>query len=168
MRVAAPVTSFAVLALLQLAPLPAVGPPPPGEARPGPPATIGEPRPTELDLTGAWLLKHVIRRSERPAYRGLTLDFRVELVQRGDRISGVATKWRENGRELPPAARSRLELDGRVEGDEIVGRYTETSQGRRSGGRFRWRYSIDEGLLHGSFESSVASAAGDATVVAIG
>lgn len=164
------VPTLVLLAPLLLLPRPANGPPP-AAARADAPARIaaaGEPAPTQLDLTGRWLLRHVVTRSERASYRGLVLLFRVELVQNGRRVSGTAVKWRENGRNVAPAARSRLELEGTVEGDEIVGRFVEVQRGRRSSGTFRWRYSYEEGWLDGTFTTSIASARGDATVFAIG
>jgi hypothetical protein len=157
--------AVALLGLLLLAPLPAVGPPRTDTVAAGTPA---EPAPTRLDLTGKWLLRHVVRRSDRRSYRGLVLMFRVDLVQQGDRITGTATKWRENGRPVRPQAASTLRIDGRLEGDEIVGRFVETANGRRSRGTFRWRYSLAEGWLSGTFATSVASASGEATAVAIG
>lgn len=128
--------------------------------------------PPRLDLTGKWLLRHVVKRSERPAFRGLVLLFRVDLVQRGDRITGTAEKWRENGRPVPSGARSVLQIDGTVRGREITGRFVETRAGtsgrRRSHGSFRWRYSVQEGWLSGSFTTEVSSASGESTAIAIG
>jgi hypothetical protein len=121
-----------------------------------------------LDLTGRWLLRHVVRQSDRPSYRGLVLLFRVDLVQHGATVTGTAVKWRENGRPVAGAARSRLRLDGRVDGDVIVGRFVETAGGRTRAGSFRWRYSLKEGWLTGTFRTDVASAEGDSTAVAIG
>ena len=122
----------------------------------------------DVDLTGRWLLRHEVLSSERDEYEGLELLFRVDLVQRGRRISGTAEKWRENGRAVAPAARSRLEIDGTVVGEEIVGRYVEVVGGRRARGSFRWRYSLAEGLLLGTFRSNVANTAGASRAVAIG
>lgn len=132
------------------------------------PDAITELSPRELDLTGRWLLRHVVQRSERAAFRGLELVFRVDLVQDGRRITGTAEKWRENGRELAPAARSRLEIEGTLEGEEIVGRFVETGAGRKSTGSFRWRYSVESGWLTGTFRTNVASSAGQASAIAIG
>jgi hypothetical protein len=98
----------------------------------------------------------------------MVLLFRADLVQQGTRVTGTATKWRENGRDVKPSARSTLEIDGTVDGDVIVGRFVETTNGRRSRGTFRWRYSLREGWLEGSFNTSVASASGEAIAVAIG
>lgn len=155
---------------LALSPRPAVGPPAAHSARDVPERIVAadEPAPTELDLTGTWLLRHTVTRSARTDYRGLVLLFRVDLVQSGSRVTGTAVKWRENGRRVPPSARSRLEIEGTLRGDEIVGRFVEIHRGRRSGGTFRWRYSVEEGWLNGTFTTSIASARGDATVIAIG
>jgi hypothetical protein len=130
--------------------------------------TAEEPVPAQLDVTGRWLLRHVVTRSARANYRGLVLLFRVELVQQGTRVTGTAVKWRENGRTVAPAAQSRLEIEGTLDGDEIVGTFVEMQRGRRSRGTFRWRYSVEEGWLDGTFTTSIASARGDATVIAIG
>lgn len=124
--------------------------------------------PARLDLTGKWLLRHTIASSARRDWRGLELLFRVDLVQRGSRIWGSAVKWRENGRDVPAAARSRLEIEGTMDGRDIVGRWVETLGARRSRGTFRWRYSLEEGWLIGTFDSSVASAEGESIAVAIG
>jgi hypothetical protein len=170
-------TAALLLAVLLLAlPRAAYGPPSDSagsaDREPSPPpariASSNEPAPTQLDLTGKWLLRHVVRRSERANYRGLVLLFRVELVQQGARVTGTAVKWRENGREVAVAARSRLEIEGTLQGDEIAGRFVEVRQGRRTRGTFRWRYSIEEGRLYGTFTTNVASARGDATATSIG
>jgi hypothetical protein len=164
---------LSALLLLLALPRAAYGPPvdaAPREASPPPEriASSAEPAPTQLDLTGKWLLRHVVKRSELAKYRGLVLLFRVDLVQQGTRVTGTAVKWRENGREVAVAARSRLEIEGTLQGDEIAGRFVEVRQGRRTRGTFRWRYSIEEGRLYGTFTTNVASARGDATATAIG
>lgn len=125
-------------------------------------------RTTPLDVTGRWLLRHRVRRTSHQPYRNLELIFRVRLEQRGDRVTGTAEKWRENGRELAPAARTRLTIDGRLDGDRIVGTFVEHGARRTSRGRFEWRYSPAEGWLSGSFATTVASTTGDAVAVAIG
>jgi hypothetical protein len=123
---------------------------------------------SRLDLTGKWLLKHVVHRSGRSGYRGLVLLFRVDLVQRGDRVTGTAVKWRENGRLVAPGARSVLRIDGTVRGHEITGRFVETGGRRPSRGSFRWTYSVREGWLSGSFATDISSASGESTAIAIG
>jgi hypothetical protein len=154
-----------LLAALLLAPLDATAPPPDGDRTT---ARADQPAPTQLDLTGKWLLRHVVRDSERRGYRGLELLFRVDLVQHGDRVTGTATKWRENGRPVRAQARSTLQIEGTLDGDEIVGRFVETANGRRSRGTFRWRYSLKEGWLSGTFRTNLASASGEAVAIAIG
>ncbi len=98
----------------------------------------------------------------------MVLLFRVELVQRGDRITGTAVKWRENGRAVPASARSVLQIDGTVHGHEVTGRFVEAVGRRRGHGSFRWTYSVREGWLSGSFTTEVSSASGESTAIAIG
>ena len=64
-------------------------------------------------------------------YQSMRHGYRVELRQDGDRVTGRGQKWTENGREIPWASRTLIEVEGTLEGRRLALTYTE--HGARAG-----------------------------------
>src|SRR6185369_12667066 len=112
------------------------------------------------DLDGWWLVTNSVDESSYPAYEGLRLGYRVHLHREGDRIVGRGYKWTENGRPVPPRARTPIFVSGVVRNGRLEVRFVEHGSARVSEGRFQWQLSRDAARLHGRFTSSAANSSG--------
>lgn len=117
------------------------------------------------DLAGWWELETRIRSSAVERYEGLRLGFRVYLRQDGDRLTGHGEKIQENGRSLPGARRTPIDLEGSVDGREVTLRFTERGAQRESAGTLRLTLTPDRSTMTGSFRSGAASARGGARML---
>jgi hypothetical protein len=118
------------------------------------------------DLSGSWMVTNHIEQSDMSAYKGLTLGFRVELDQNGNRVRGEGMKWLENGRAVAPAARTPITIDGTVEGDRLALTFAERGTRRTSRGSFDMQIAAD-GSLQGRFSSDAARSSGRAEAVRV-
>lgn len=112
------------------------------------------------DLSGWWELTNRIASTNYKDFVGLRLGYRLKLEQDGSRITGSGQKWTEDGRTLAGAARSRISVSGRVEGNTITLEFTEQGSKRASGGGFELKLSGDQSTLRGDFWSDVANTKG--------
>jgi penicillin-binding protein 1A len=119
------------------------------------------------DLNGSWALTTQIRSTAVPEYRGLRLGYELELEQRGGRVVGRGRKLSENGRPIAGAARTAIELDGRVHGNEVTLAFREQGTRRTSGGTFRFSVSPDSRGLGGTFDSDAADTSGSAVATRV-
>jgi transcriptional regulator with XRE-family HTH domain len=131
---------------------------------PVPPAPDADAPPQEAalaagDLTGWWQLTNRVDAATVPSYTGMELGFRLQLEQDGTRVTGHGQKWSENGRSVPPAARTPITVDGTVVGGRLELVFTEQGAHRTSSGRIVLQQSGD-GLLQGTFASGAARARG--------
>jgi transcriptional regulator with XRE-family HTH domain len=111
------------------------------------------------DLSGAWTLTNRIESTSHEPYNNLNLGYRLQLAQRGDRVTGTGQKWMENGKALPAAARTPIALEGTRTGRRLDLKFTETGAERISNGTFVLEIAGD-GTLQGSFSSDVANTQG--------
>jgi 1A family penicillin-binding protein len=119
------------------------------------------------DLSGSWALITQIRSTAVPEYRGLRLGYELELEQRGGRLVGRGRKLSENGRPIAGAARTAIELDGSVQGNEVTLAFREQGTRRSSGGTFRFSVSPDSRGLGGTFDSDAADTSGSAVATRV-
>ncbi len=115
---------------------------------------------TTVDLTGTWKIVDTIEKSEYKDYIGLEVGFIVMITQDGQNITGHGDKWSENGKEIPPSSRTRIVLEGKIDGEKVTAIFEEKGHKRETGGLFKWRVSSDANTLSGSFESTAARTSG--------
>lgn len=125
----------------------------PAAARPAP--TRG----SAADLSGSWTLTTRVESSSVDAFEGLRLGYRIQLQQRGNRITGRGEKVSENGQALRGSGRTPIAVQGTVEGDRLNLSFTEEGARRQSSGTFELRREDDD-LLRGRFSSGAARSAG--------
>jgi hypothetical protein len=107
-----------------------------------------------------WTLTTRVESSNRTAYEGLRLGFRVQLRQdRDGRVVGSGRKISENGRRIPLAGQTSIELEGVTRDNRLSLAFTEAGTRRRSSGTFVLLRASD-GHLHGRFLSEAARSAG--------
>ena len=116
------------------------------------------------ELSGSWMLINQIEQSNVTAFHDLTLGFRLELNQDGNRVRGHGFKWTENGRPVPGTGQTPISVDGTVEGNRLALTFTERGARRTSRGSFKMQVAED-GSLRGSFSSDVARSSGRARAV---
>jgi cytoskeletal protein RodZ len=111
------------------------------------------------DLTGAWWATTRVNSASVERYKGLTLGYRLQLQQTGNRVTGTGFKATENGRAISPRARTPITLEGSAEGTEVMLTFTEQGLRRTSRGQFVLTMAND-GALRGRFESDAARSRG--------
>jgi hypothetical protein len=111
------------------------------------------------NVTGWWTVTNEVQATNYPRYRGLRLVYRLRLQQDGNRISGLGQKWAENGRPIPPASRTPIEVSGTIDGRRLTLTFTERGLRRASAGAFELEV-IDNGRLSGTFQSDAAQSRG--------
>jgi hypothetical protein len=130
------------------------------EAEPTPaPTPRPTPTPTPGDINGRWELRNDVESTSYQPFAGMNLGYRLNLVQDGDRIHGRGQKISENGVLLLPSRRTPIEVEGRIEGDQLVLHFTEIGSERTSRGTMRWRLGPGS-TLRGRFSSDAADSAG--------
>ena len=115
------------------------------------------------DLDGTWTMTNEVRDSSLKTFRGLRLQYRLQLQQDGPRVTGNGQKVSENGRALRKSARTPITLAGTVEKDKVQLTFREKGRRRESGGTFQFQLAED-GSLRGSFESDAARSSGQSVV----
>jgi hypothetical protein len=90
----------------------------------------------------------------------------MQLVQTGNRVRGHGVKWLENGRPLAARSRTRITVDGMMEGRRLALTFTERGARRTSRGSFEMQLAAD-GSLDGRFSSDAARSSGRAEAVRI-
>jgi hypothetical protein len=89
----------------------------------------------------------------------MTLGYRVNLSQDGNRVHGRGFKTSENGVLLLPSQRTPIEVEGRIEGNDLVLSFTEIGRDRTSRGTIRYRLTSG-GAMRGRFSSDAADSSG--------
>jgi hypothetical protein len=139
-----------------MAPAPAPSPTPKPAATPTPVAA-GQPPAEERaaaasELDGRWELT-----LEEPgpgdAAAGRRGGYRLVLQQEGDHVYGRGYKLSENGVALPQDQRTAIEVDGRVEGQNVVLYFVERGGSGVSSGTIRSSIVPGGGALSGRFAS---------------
>lgn len=110
-------------------------------------------------LSGTWSLVNRIDGSNYPAFANLTLEYRLQLQQQGDRVTGRGQKWSENGRAIAPRSRTPIDLEGTLDGRRLELRFTEQGRRRATAGTLVMQVSED-GSMRGRFVSEAAQSRG--------
>jgi serine/threonine protein kinase len=111
------------------------------------------------DVSGRWELTLVERSSEESGSprRG---GYRLLLQQEGDRVVGRGYKLSENGVAVPDEQRSAIEVEGHVEGTNLVLTFVERGGGSHNSGSIRWAIAPDGRALSGRFASDAGQGGG--------
>jgi transcriptional regulator with XRE-family HTH domain len=117
-------------------------------------------------LTGEWTFTNHIESSRVPAFKGMTLGFRLRLVQDGTEVSGAGVKLAENGRRLPRRQQTPITLQGELEGNRLELTFSERGRRRTSSGAFVMHL-VDDRSMSGKFSSDVAGSRGTSRAVRI-
>ncbi|PYQ08135.1 MAG: hypothetical protein DMF82_02120 [Acidobacteria bacterium] len=130
-------------------------PPEPVAEAPAPPAAEA-PKP---DFSGRWDLR---QDPDSTSDEPLTLGYRVNLLQDGNRVHGKGFKTIENGVTLLPSERTPIEIEGRIEGNELVLNFTDITRDVTSRGVIRYRLGPG-GSLRGRFSRDDAAGSGSSS-----
>ena len=117
-------------------------------------------------LTGDWTLTNQIESSRVPAFKGMTLGFRLRLVQDGAGVSGAGVKFAENGRRLPRRQQTPITLQGELEGNRLALTFRERGRRRTSSGTIVLDR-VDDSSMSGAFSSDAARSSGISRAVRI-
>jgi hypothetical protein len=120
--------------------------------------------PSQDDLSGWWMLTNQIVQSNIASYQELTLGFRLQLDQDGNRVHGRGFKWTENGRRVPPRGQTPIAVDGTIEGRRLALTFVERGLRRSSHGNFQMQLAAD-GSLSGRFATDAAQSSGRSRAV---
>jgi serine/threonine-protein kinase len=137
---------------------------------PEPPADVGdeadspppEAPPLRTDVSGRWDLRQDVQSTSYEPFAGMSVGYRLNLLQDGNRVHGRGFKTSENGVLLLPSQRSPIEVEGRVEGDQLVLNFTEIGRERTSRGTMRYRLGRN-GAMQGQFSSDAANSSGSSS-----
>jgi hypothetical protein len=145
---------------------PPLRPTPPAErVSPPPPEPAGEaplfpaPDAAKADLSGRWDLR---QETDSTSGEPMTLGYRVNLLQDGNRVHGRGFKTIDNGVTLLPSERTPIEIEGRIEGNELVLNFTDISRDVTSRGTMRYRLGPG-GSLRGRFSRDDAAGSGSSS-----
>ena len=112
------------------------------------------------DLTGNWKVVNTIEQTSYQAYKNMEIGFNVSINQAGKDFTGKGEKISENGRSLPAAGRTPIEVKGTIDGDKVEATFSESGAVRKTDGRFVWRIDKGSGGLTGTFVSGAARTRG--------
>jgi serine/threonine-protein kinase len=145
--------------------------PPVEQVRPPPPAEpsadvndvadspLAEAPPARTDVSGRWDLRQDVQSTSHEPFAGMSVGYRLNLLQDGTRVHGRGFKTSENGIILLPSQRTPIEVEGRIEGDQLVLNFTEIGRERISRGTMRYRLG-GSGAMQGQFSSDAANSRG--------
>lgn len=114
-------------------------------------------------VAGEWVLTNRVQATSYKPFEGLQLGYRLHLEQNGETVRGRGEKWSENGRPIPEARRTPIEISGTFRTGRLDLAFTERGSRRTSAGRFAWLLS-DAGAMTGTFASDAASSQGSSSV----
>jgi serine/threonine-protein kinase len=136
-------------------------PSPEPDVQPDQPAPTPTPTPTPTpgDINGRWELRNDVESTSYEPFAGMNLGYRLNLVQDGNRVHGRGQKISENDVLLLPSQRTAIEVEGRIEGNQLVLHFTEIGARRTSRGTMRWRIAPGS-MLRGRFSSDAAESSG--------
>src|SRR5690242_8664069 len=112
------------------------------------------------DLTGNWTVVNTVEETAYEPYRNMEIGFNVAINQAGRDFTGTGQKISENGRSLPAAGRTPIQVKGTIDGDKIQATFSENGSVRKTNGRFVWRIDRGSGGLTGTFISTAARTSG--------
>jgi len=112
------------------------------------------------DLSGNWNVVNTVEQTSYAAYKNMEIGFNVSIDQAGKEFTGKGEKISENGRSLPAAGRTPIEVKGTIDGDKVEATFSENGATRKTNGRFVWRIDKGSGGLTGTFVSTAARTSG--------
>jgi hypothetical protein len=112
------------------------------------------------NLTGNWTVINTVEQTAYEPYRNMEIGFNVAINQAGRDFTGTGEKISENGRSLPAAGRTPIQVKGTIDGDKIQATFSENGAARKTNGRFVWRIDRGSGGLTGTFVSTAARTSG--------
>lgn len=112
------------------------------------------------DLNGNWTVVNTVEQTSYEAYKNMRVGFNVSINQNGKAFTGRGEKISENGRSLPAAGRTPIEVKGTINGDKVEATFSESGAMRKTNGRFVWRIDKSSGGLTGTFVSTAARTSG--------
>jgi uncharacterized protein DUF4388 len=115
---------------------------------------------TAPDLSGNWNVVNTVEQTSYAAYRNMEIGFNVSIDQAGNDFTGKGEKISENGRSLPAAGRTPIEVKGTIDGDKVEATFSENGAVRKTNGRFVWKIDKGNGALKGTFVSTAARTSG--------
>ena len=115
--------------------------------------------PSGADVSGGWDLRQDVKSTSYEPFAGMSVAYRLNLLQDGNRVHGRGFKTSENGIILLPSQRTPIEVEGRIEGDQLVLNFTEIGRERTSRGTMRYRLG-GSGAMQGQFSSDAANSRG--------
>lgn len=116
--------------------------------------------PAVPDLTGNWTVINTVEQTAYEPYRNMEIGFNVAINQAGRDFTGTGEKISENGRSLPAAGRTPIQVKGTIDGDKIQATFSENGAARKTNGRFVWLIDRGNGGLTGTFISTAARTSG--------
>jgi hypothetical protein len=115
------------------------------------------------DLTGEWNVVNTVDTTAYRSFQNLRIGFALSINQTGTTFTAKGRKVSENGRSLPAASRTPIELQGVINGDRIEATFSEQGSTRKTNGRFVWKIDRAAGGLTGTFASTAARTSGKST-----
>ena len=115
--------------------------------------------PAGSDVSGRWELT-LVERSSQDAGAPRRGGYRLLLQQEGDRVVGRGFKLSENGVAVSEEERTAIEVEGHVEGTNLVLTYVERGGGAYNSGSMRWAIAPDGRGLSGRFAADVGQGGG--------
>jgi Domain of unknown function (DUF4388) len=112
------------------------------------------------NLSGNWKVVNTVEQTSYEAYKNMEIGFNVSINQAGKDFTGRGEKISENGRSLPAAGRTPIEVKGTIDGDKVEATFSESGAVRKTNGRFIWRLDKGSGGLTGTFVSTAARTRG--------
>jgi hypothetical protein len=125
-------------------------------------APLAEASPSRTDVSGRWDLQQHVKSTSHEPFAGMSVGYRLNLLQDGNRVHGRGFKTSENGVLLLPSQRTPIEVEGRIEGDQLVLNFTEIGRERTSRGTIRYRVGAS-GAMQGQFSSDAANSSGSSS-----
>lgn len=119
--------------------------------------------PATPDLTGEWNVVNTVDTTAYRSFQNLRIGFALSINQTGTTFTAKGRKVSENGRSLPAASRTPIELQGVINGDRIEATFSEQGSTRKTNGRFVWKIDRAAGGLTGTFASTAARTSGKST-----
>jgi len=151
--------------LKALPPVEQVRPPPPdpsADVNDEADSPLAEPPSSRTDVSGRWDLRQDVQSTSYEPFAGMTVGYRINLLQDGNRVHGRGFKTSENGVLVLPSQRTPIEVEGRIEGDQLVLNFTEIGRERTSRGTIRYRMG-GSGAMQGQFSSDAANSSGSSS-----
>jgi len=142
-------------------PTAAASAPAPAPVKPAPVKEDQKPHTTAAqDLSGNWHVVNTIETTSYSTYKNMKIGFALSINQTGKTFTGSGRKVSENGRSLPAASRTPIQVKGSINGDTIEATFFEDGTARKSNGKFVWRIDKAGRGLSGNFATTAARSSG--------